>query len=452
MRIPEPNITSHFRKSFSSTLITTTGVRAILITSFLFFCFVLAFGQSAKRAPYRQLTNHSAPDTACIDKLYDYGETLRLTGDSAIYHRMMVLQALGDCYAGTHRYALAQKNYASALVSAITTGDKIKQMELYRALAVCLEETGNLPEAIMNQKSHLMLRDSIRQEEHRKEIVVLEAHYRSEKQQRMQAEKNLVIEQEKSRAMMRSSWLIGGAMLLIAATVFVRQQVRIMSAREEKLKTERQVHALQAGEHERNRIAKDLHDDVGATLSSIHIYSQAAQIQWKEKPEAVHHLITRIGSNSFRMMDKMNDIIWSMSVHRDPTEALTTRVKNFATEVLRSLDIQPVFSCEILPSLRFTMEARKNLLLIFKEAVRNIALHSEAKEASMSLKTEGADFVMVVIDDGIGFDPQDQISGDGLVTMKHRAAMLEGELTVQSSGENGTSIVLRVPLSKISTS
>lgn len=451
--MPESNINSHFRKSFSRTCFTTTGIRDILITSFLFFCFVSALGQSVGKAPYRQLMNQSALDSACIAKLYDYGETLRLAGnDSAIYHRMMALQALGDCYTGAHRYDLAKKNYAVALGHAITTRNKLKQMELYQALAACHEKTGNLPEAILDQKYYLTLRDSIRQEEHRKELVVLEAHYRSEKQQRLQAEKNLVIEQEKSRAIMRSSWLIGGAMLLVAAAVFVRQQVRIIKTREEKLKTEMQVHALQAGEHERNRIAKDLHDDVGATLSSIHIYSQAAQIQWKEKPEAVHHLITRIGSNSSRMMDKMNDIIWSMSVHRDPTEALTTRMKTFATDVLRSLNIQPVFSYEDLPSLRLTMEVRKNLLLVFKEAVRNISLHSEAKEATMSLRTEGDDLVMTVTDDGIGFNPQDQISGDGLVTMKHRAAMLEGEVTVRSAAGTGTSIVLRVPLAKISTS
>ena len=131
----------------------------------------------------------------------------------------------------------------------------------------------------------------------------------------------------------------------------------------------------------RNKIASDLHDDVGSTLSSISIFSQMAQQQSKE----VNPLLDTIGESSRKMLDAMADIVWTINPENDQFEKIILRMRSFAYELLGAKNIDFEFNAdEEVAKMKLSMEVRKNLYLIFKEATNNMVKYAAANRASFS--------------------------------------------------------------------
>jgi len=208
---------------------------------------------------------------------------------------------------------------------------------------------------------------------------------------------------------------------------------------------------MQAVQEERNRIASDLHDDIGASLSSIRIYSDAADTQRLTRPEESARLITLIKDTSAAIMDRMSDIIWTISAKNDGGQNLVFKMKSYGGEVFGSIGIQPIYLLDgQVNDLRPSVHARKNIYLIYKEAVNNLAKYSGAKTATISISALGGVFRLAIKDDGVGFDTGTVVNGNGLVNMTQRAAALGGELTVHSELGKGTEISLRCAIARIS--
>src|SRR5436190_14971713 len=126
----------------------------------------------------------------------------------------------------------------------------------------------------------------------------------------------------------------------------------------------------------RNKIANDLHDDIGSTLSSINIFAELAKKQSKE----VSPLLDQIGEHAHRMLDSMADIVWTINPENDNFEKIIIRMRAFAYELLGAKDIEFEFNAdESTGKLKLPMTVRKNLYLIFKEAANNMAKYSDAK-------------------------------------------------------------------------
>ncbi|OUJ73854.1 hypothetical protein BXP70_12845 [Hymenobacter crusticola] len=210
------------------------------------------------------------------------------------------------------------------------------------------------------------------------------------------------------------------------------------------------VRQLLAMERVRHGIARDLHDDMGSTLSSISILSQLARDhQQHQRPEQASHLLEQIGDSSRRMLDAMDDIVWAINPAHDSLDDVTARMRRFASEVLESRGID--FSFRVAPSvqgLRLDMQARREFFLLFKEAVNNLAKYAQAKEAAINLLYERNRLILKVEDDGVGFDPNAPArgGGNGMVNMQARAAVLKGTLTIQTAPGQGTKIELSIPL------
>ncbi|WP_324672844.1 two-component regulator propeller domain-containing protein [Hymenobacter sp. GOD-10R] len=210
------------------------------------------------------------------------------------------------------------------------------------------------------------------------------------------------------------------------------------------------VRQLLAMERVRHGIARDLHDDMGSTLSSISILSQLARNhQQHQRPDQVERLLEQIGESSRRMLDAMDDIVWAINPAHDSLDDVTARMRRFASEVLESRGID--FSFRVAPSvqgLRLDMQARREFFLLFKEAVNNLAKYAQAKEAAINLLYERNRLILKVEDDGVGFDPQAPArgGGNGMVNMRARAAVLKGTLTIQTAPGQGTKIELSIPL------
>ena len=125
----------------------------------------------------------------------------------------------------------------------------------------------------------------------------------------------------------------------------------------------------------RNKIASDLHDDIGSTLSSISIFCQVAQQQSKE----VIPLLETIGESSRKMLDAMADIVWTINPENDQFEKIILRMRSFAYELLGAKNIDFEFIAdEEVTKMKLPMDVRKNLYLIFKEATNNMVKYSGA--------------------------------------------------------------------------
>ncbi len=193
----------------------------------------------------------------------------------------------------------------------------------------------------------------------------------------------------------------------------------------------------------RNKIASDLHDDVGSTLSSISIFSQIAKKQSNE----VIPLLDTIGDSSRKMLDAMADIVWTINPENDQFEKFILRMKGFAYELLGAKGIDFEFVAdEDLSNLKLPMDVRKNLYLIFKEATNNMVKYADANKAKFVIKREKDNLIMMISDKGKGFDMNELTDGNGIKNMKKRADEIGAHLLMESCPGNGTSIQLIIAI------
>ena len=207
----------------------------------------------------------------------------------------------------------------------------------------------------------------------------------------------------------------------------------------------------------RDRIAGDLHDDVGATLSSINIFSRLAQEKLSYEPQQAKALIDKINVTSQEMMNNMSDMVWAISPGNDKSENLSLRIKNLAREMLAPQEIKYAVQSGD-EQHKFSMEARKNIFLIAKEAINNIAKYSQAKNVLIKMEEQNGKLLLEIVDDGVGFTPhavgyregsEATRGGAGLVSMKNRVEQLSGIFQILSGPGAGTKIIALFDLDKI---
>jgi signal transduction histidine kinase len=200
----------------------------------------------------------------------------------------------------------------------------------------------------------------------------------------------------------------------------------------------------------RNKIASDLHDDVGSTLSSIGLYSEVGVKQVEKDPQMVKGILEKIASSSQRMMTAMNDIVWAIQSYGDQGESMMERLTRTARERLGPTGME--FELQFDPSidhLSFTIEARRNILLLFKEAINNAVKYSDADKLKVELKISNDQFTMEIKDNGKGFDPATRKPGNGTISMQRRASELGGMLQIDSATGKGTVIRTIIPLAEL---
>lgn len=196
----------------------------------------------------------------------------------------------------------------------------------------------------------------------------------------------------------------------------------------------------------RNRIARDLHDDMGSTLSTISILSSMAKSKLHNDEVKTSEYINKISDNSQRMMEAMDDIVWAIKPDNDSMQKILARMREFATNVLESKDIELIFhTTPGINELKLGMEQRRDFFLIFKEAVNNVAKYSKCKKATVQIGELQGRLVLMVKDDGVGFDVNTADSGNGLGNMQKRANALKGRLQILSKPGEGTQVILNIP-------
>ncbi|HEY3386772.1 MAG TPA: two-component regulator propeller domain-containing protein [Saprospiraceae bacterium] len=235
----------------------------------------------------------------------------------------------------------------------------------------------------------------------------------------------------------RTWWFITLCVLVVVSAAWMLYQYRI--------------HQLRRIFSIRSKISQDLHDDVGASLSSIHIYSSIAEKEIDKNPSKAKEVVHQINQNSKQVMESMSDIVWAMNAGTKNGASLAGRIKNYGYELLAQKNIACSYNIDSQADKKIEKpEARKNILLIVKEALNNIAKYSDASQAAIRVSLDGKVIRIQVEDNGKGFDPGMTGNGNGLRNMELRSASMGGTFRFSTAQGKGTLIECAIPITNIS--
>ncbi|MGR3812199.1 sensor histidine kinase [Jiulongibacter sp. NS-SX5] len=198
-------------------------------------------------------------------------------------------------------------------------------------------------------------------------------------------------------------------------------------------------------EHLRNKIAADLHDEVGSNLSSIAIYTQVLRKKLGKAQPELDQILNKITDNSKESVNLMQDTVWTLNPTNDDTEHLIHRLGSFARELLAAQNVSYSEHIEIdLQKIKLDMERRKNLYLILKEAVNNAAKYADASKVVLRVMEQKSRVTFEISDDGVGFNQAEVNEGNGLHNYYKRAEESDFEVNVQSENNIGTKISVTI--------
>lgn len=242
--------------------------------------------------------------------------------------------------------------------------------------------------------------------------------------------------------------------LVLAAVGLVGGVVYLESRRRLRIKLERIAHEREL-ERERARIAQDIHDDLGASLTRIGMLSEPAAGEINDAPQAAENL-SLIHSTTGELTRAMDEIVWAVNPRHDTLESLTNYISRFAQDFLGTAHIRCRLALPLeLPELSVRSEVRHNLFLAFKETLHNAVKHSGANEVRVTLQFVPGGFKLIVTDNGAGFDPQRRTRptdsnrpapGNGLRNLRTRLAQINGRSEIHSALGEGTRVEFFVPL------
>jgi signal transduction histidine kinase len=198
----------------------------------------------------------------------------------------------------------------------------------------------------------------------------------------------------------------------------------------------------------RNTISTNLHDDIGASLSNIHILTVLTQRNISNPVNATSY-ISKAGDEIQRISESLSDIVWNINPKYDDLDQLFIRMKRYAADMFDGKDIRAelVFP-DVSDRLSMPMDQRRDFYLIFKEAINNLVKYSDATSAIVKVTTDHHMIHMEVSDNGKGFKEGNMRYGNGMENMKQRAEKWKAILSVRSAPTQGTCILLAMKVSQ----
>jgi signal transduction histidine kinase len=203
-------------------------------------------------------------------------------------------------------------------------------------------------------------------------------------------------------------------------------------------------------ERMRGRIATDLHDDIGTSLTRIALFSDVVKRELdrsKGGTAKARSLAAEIGDTARGVIDSMNDIVWTVDPRNDAFDHVTLRMKNYATKILSIKGIDHVITVDpTLEDIKLPIDFRRNIFLIFKESLNNIIKHAEASRVEITLRRNNGALQMTMRDNGKGISRSGAGTGHGLKNLNDRAGLMKGTCSVEPSSPHGTVITLNVDI------
>ncbi|MEY3177919.1 MAG: Sensor histidine kinase desK [Bacteroidota bacterium] len=230
--------------------------------------------------------------------------------------------------------------------------------------------------------------------------------------------------------------------LLYKSKLIVDQNIQLEVQRQSELNQQREM------------ISADLHDDLGASLSSIHLNASMVQKTLHYDIVNAESALKNVVRDLKLVIENMGDIIWAINPDRKAHKSISGQLKDFYFDLMDGYGIQCNYHIDQALEAQITnIDARKNLLLIAKEAINNILKHAEATRIDVFFNEQNKMVLLEIQDNGIGMkETEKTFSGNGLQNMKNRTEKINGEFKIKSELGVGTTISCLVPLTNISYS
>lgn len=195
----------------------------------------------------------------------------------------------------------------------------------------------------------------------------------------------------------------------------------------------------------RNNISSDLHDDIGARLTNINILTMLGK-QNLQQPEITSAYLTRIENEIQSSGEALDDIVWSINSRNDSLPEIVARMRRYAADVFETTNTSFKFNSDKqFGNHAMDMEQRRDLFLVYKEAINNIQKHAQATIVNINVSEEKKCICLTITDDGKGFDVAQSNCRNGLKNMRNRIEKWRGAFIMTSSSANGTTINILLP-------
>ncbi|HEY4417611.1 MAG TPA: sensor histidine kinase [Verrucomicrobiae bacterium] len=249
----------------------------------------------------------------------------------------------------------------------------------------------------------------------------------------------------------RLLWLMTLLIIGLAlAFIWIQQLRRQVERRSNQLKQEiserQRLEQERAIEQERSRIALDLHDDLGSRLTAINMLAMTRQ-GTKPTAEASRERLQLIAEKTSLIVTTLDGLVWAVDPKNDTVAALAEYLASFTEEFLArtgiacGIELPPEFPHQIIAA-----EARHNTLLAVREALNNAVRHGRPSEVRLELKFSERELIILIQDNGCGFDSTRITPGNGLANLHERMRKANGHCRISSTPRNGTSVWLTLPI------
>lgn len=385
--------------------------------------------------------------------LSKYALVLDAKGKTGPYITSYVYSGMGNTYYNMKRYIDADRyiNMAVRIEKDIQARQELSNS--YDLLSEIKEAQGHFQPALVYRKKHDSLQDVLTSEANRKNMHTLELKYQTAQKDKQIAQQELALTRNQRDIERKNAWILifiaGTVALVIILFLLIRSYQHRKKLHEQKLITiqkENEVATLRAGmdarEEERNRISREMHDDIGSALTTILYLSDEMKDHSEDHNKS---LASRISGTTGKLVDKMNEIIWSMNREYDTLDDLIAYTRQHAADFLETYGIEYHFDIpDPMPNIRLQGEQRRNIFLVLKECLNNTVKHAQATRVQIAFLID-EQLQIKICDDGKGVDTGHlRRFGNGLRNMKQRMESVGGSFEIKNN--NGTEVSIKCPL------
>lgn len=344
----------------------------------------------------------------------------------------------------SHAY-MKKKDYGQATkyLQLATTKYDVKQLSLNKQLFLIelkinlFNATGRYKEAAFLLQDYNKLTDSTNVISTQEKVLEFNNKLKKAESEKVILEKEVEINKQKTWLYLLS---ISGIALLLLGFLFYRYQNKKQEAKNQQIKLLEQENefvavksSLEGQLNERVRISKEIHDDLGSSLTTISLLTEVlkTKIDGVKVPE-----VAKISATSARMVDSMNEIVWALNVHNDTLDSLVAFIRKYARDFLQDTSIKLVFEEDVNQDFTLQGNVRRSIYLVVKEAINNVVKHADAQQVKLNIQTDNNKLTIMIEDDGNGInEAKKSVFGNGLRNMKQRIEDIGGTfLMYQTKG------------------
>jgi signal transduction histidine kinase len=361
------------------------------------------------------------------------------------FYESVILNNRGNVLSLLERHAEAISDTEKALAIARELGQMNLVQECLESLAHQHAAAGNYLKGFELHKEFSALKDSLINDERIATLSEMETKYDVKKKEiqllQLQSD-NLLIEKQKTRMGIYISILAILIGILIVG-VIIRQRIQKL----EQHKKELQLVTL-TEKNERERIAKDMHDELGSGISRITWITAAAQRQ--SQKEEFQDSFQKIEHISVQLAQGMRSLIWLLNTGATGWDKFISLIRELTGQLTEESNLQvEIKGTEIFSNKVLKANAARDLMLLIKEAVHNAVKHASAKVITIEFTDRDGALSLTISDDGKGFGNSENPSGNGLKNMQVRAEQMNGTAKIESAVGKGTSVYVELPGSEI---